>query len=183
VKEDIAVSVERLREELGPPSDLFAYPYGEHSAELRGIVAGLGLVGFGQQSGALWRGSDFAALPRFPMAGGYADMAQFAVKAASLPLPVVSAVPYGPVLPPGGAPPVLQLELGPGDYERETLACFGAGGVRIEASWKSAEGLTLEVAAREPLPAGRSKYTCTARHRSENRYYWYSHLWIKGSRP
>ena len=182
VKEDIGLSVKRLGEELGSSPALFAYPYGEYDTALREIVASLGLVGFGQQSGALWRGSDFTALPRFPMAGGYADMAQFAVKAASLPLPVVSAVPDDPVLPPGDSPPVLRLKLEPGDYERETLACYGAGGVKIDASWTGPEGLTLEVAAREPLPAGRSKYTCTARHRSENRYYWYSHLWIRGSR-
>jgi peptidoglycan/xylan/chitin deacetylase (PgdA/CDA1 family) len=182
VKEDIALSVERLREEFGSSPVLFAYPYGEYDTALRQIVADLGLVGFGQQSGALWRGSDFTALPRFPMAGGYADMAQFTVKAGSLPLPVASAVPDDPVLPQGDSPPVLQLKLEPGDYRRETLACYGAEGVRIETSWKDPEGLTLEVAAREPLPVGRSKYTCTARHRSENRYYWYSHLWIRGSR-
>jgi len=182
-KEDIARSVERLQEELGSPAALFAYPYGEYDTALREIVAGLGLVGFGQQSGAMWKGSDFTALPRFPMAGGYADMAQFEVKAGSLPLPVVSAVPDDPVLPPGDSPPVLRLVLEPGDYERETLACFDAGGERIEAVWTDPEGLVLDVAARGPLPVGRSKYTCTARHRSENRYFWYSHLWIRGSRP
>jgi len=176
VRGDIALSVTRLREETGVSPPLFAYPYGEYDTALKGIVTGLGLAGFAQQSGPLWKGSDFAALPRFPMAAGYADMAQFAVKAQSLPLPVVSALPDDPVLPPGEAPPVLRLTLEPGDYARNTLACFGAAGAGIRASW---EGLSLQITSPEPLPAGRSKYTCTARHLSEDRYFWYSHLWIR----
>jgi peptidoglycan/xylan/chitin deacetylase (PgdA/CDA1 family) len=176
VRGDIALSVTRLREETGISPPLFAYPYGEYDTALKRIVAGLGLAGFAQQSGPLWKGSDFAALPRFPMAAEYANLAQFAVKAQSLPLPVVSALPDDPVLLSGDSPPVLRLTLEPGDYARETLTCFGAAGAVIHASW---EGPSLQITSPEPLPAGRSKYTCTARHLSENRYYWYSHLWIR----
>jgi hypothetical protein len=46
--------------------------------------------------------------------------------------------------------------------------------------WEGPKEPTIRVSSPDPLPAGRSKYTCTARHRSENRYFWYSHLWIKG---
>ena len=178
VRGDIALSVTRLREETGVSPPLFAYPYGEYDSALKGIVKRLGLIGFAQQSGPLWKGSDFAALPRFPMAAEYANMPQFTVKAQSLPLPVVSALPDNPVLPPGESPPVLRLTLEHGDYARETLSCFGAGGAGIHASWEGAEGLSLRVASTKPLPTGRSKYTCTARHLSEDRYFWYSHLWI-----
>jgi peptidoglycan/xylan/chitin deacetylase (PgdA/CDA1 family) len=77
VRGDIELSVRRLREETGTSPPLFAYPYGEYSPVLKEIVNRLGLTGFGQQSGPLWKGSDFAVLPRFPMAAGYADMPQF----------------------------------------------------------------------------------------------------------
>jgi len=179
VREDIELSARRLREETGASPLLFAYPYGEYNPALKGIVNRLGLTGFAQQSGPLWKGSDFAALPRFPMAAGYADMPQFTVKAQSLPLPVTSADPDDPVLPPGEPAPVLRLTLAPGDYSRDTLRCFGAAGAGISSFWEGADGLSLRITSPEPLPPGRSKYTCTARHRSENRYFWYSHLWIK----
>jgi peptidoglycan/xylan/chitin deacetylase (PgdA/CDA1 family) len=179
VKEDIGLSIRRLKEELGSQSVLFAYPYGEYNAALKEIVLGLSLVGFGQQSGALWEGSDFAALPRFPMSAGYAGMAQFAEKVNSLPLPVLSATPEDPLLPPGISRPRLRLKLAPGEYLRSSLACYAGGQGQISAAWADSESLTVEVAAGEPLPPGRSRYTCTARHRSENRYYWYSHLWIR----
>jgi biofilm PGA synthesis lipoprotein PgaB len=179
VKEDIGLSIKRLREELGSLSPLFAYPYGEYNSALREIVLSLSLVGFGQQSGILWKGSDFAALPRFPMSMEYADMDQFAEKVNSLPLPVLSAVPEDPLLPPGISQPLLRLKLAPGQYLPSSLACYADGQGQIPAVWTDAEEPTVEVAAPDPLPPGRSRYTCTARHRSENRYYWYSHLWIR----
>lgn len=179
VEEDIALSTRRLREELDSHSGLFAYPYGEYDDALRKIVLGLSLAGFGQQSGALWEGSDFTALPRFPMSVAYADMAQFAEKVNSLPLPVLSAVPEDPLLPHGASRPTLLLKLGPGEYLKDSLACYADGQGQIPAAWRDDGEMTVEVAAPDPLPPGRSRYTCTARHRSEKRYFWYSHLWIR----
>ncbi len=184
VKEDIENSLARLREELGSRSRLFAYPYGEYSDALRKMVAEMDLVVFSQQSGPVWAGSDFAALPRFPMDSSYAEMKQFTVKVRSLPLPVLSADPDDPLLPPEVSLPRLRLSLAPGDYRRDDLACYADGQGRIEAVWKEMadrEGLLLEVKAREALPEGRSKYTCTAPSLAGDRYYWYSHLWIRPS--
>jgi peptidoglycan/xylan/chitin deacetylase (PgdA/CDA1 family) len=179
VKKDVEISLARLREELGSRSRLFAYPYGEYNAALRKMVEEMGLVVFSQQSGPIWTGSDFAALPRFPMASSYAGMEQFTVKVRSLPLPVLSADPDDPLLPPEVSLPRLRLSLAPGDYRMDDLACYADGQGRIEAEWTDREGLLLEVEAHGTLPAGRSKYTCTAPSRKGDRYYWYSHLWIR----
>lgn len=179
VKKDVEISLARLREELGSRSRLFAYPYGEYNAALRKMVEEMDLVAFSQQSGPIWKGSDFAALPRFPMASSYAGMEQFTVKVRSLPLPVLSADPDDPLLPPEVSLPRLRLSLAPGDYRRDDLACYADGQGRIEAEWTDREGLLLEVKARETLPEGRSKYTCTAPSLAGDRYYWYSYLWIR----
>jgi peptidoglycan/xylan/chitin deacetylase (PgdA/CDA1 family) len=179
VKKDVETSLARLREELGSRSRLFAYPYGEYNSALRKMMEGMGLVVFSQQSGPVWAGSDFAALPRFPMASSYADMEQFTVKVRSLPLPVRSADPDDPLLPPEVSLPRLRLTLAPGDYRRDSLACYADGQGRIRVEWTDREGLLLKVEAHRPLPAGRSKYTCTAPSLEGDRYYWYSHLWIR----
>ncbi len=179
VKRDIELSLERLRQEIGPVPELFAYPYGEYDTALRNIVGKAGLSAFGQQSGALWTGSDFLALPRFPMAAAYADMEQFVDKVRSCALPVIAAEPEDPVLPAGQERPVLRLSLATGEYRPETLACYAGGQGRIEVRRVDREALVFEVRASRPLPAGRSRYNCTARHRSENRYFWYSHPWIR----
>lgn len=179
VTKDIRTSFARLKDEIGVESRLFAYPYGEYNIALKDIVTGMGLVGFGQQSGAVWPGSDFGALPRFPMSAGYAAMKEFIIKVNCLPLPVVSAEPDDPELPGDMLKPVLHLEIADGDYEKETLACYLSGLGLLRLQWIDRDRGIVEVAPNAPLPEGRSRYNCTALHRDQSRYFWYSHLWIR----
>ncbi len=179
VTKDIKHSLKRLKEETGRTPGLFAYPYGEYNTDLKDIINGLGLTGLGQQSGAVWSGSDFGVLPRFPMAAHYADREQFITKVQSLPLPVKSSVPDEPVLPPGVSMPLLSLTLMPGSYDPDSLACYTGGQGKIHVTWPDRDAHMLEIRAKGPLPKGRSRYNCTARHKKENRYFWYSHLWIR----
>jgi peptidoglycan/xylan/chitin deacetylase (PgdA/CDA1 family) len=176
---DINTSLEILREELGSVSSLFAYPYGEYNTALKQIVRSLGLTGVGQHTGAIWKGDDFAVLPRFPMAADFADIGEFIVKVRSMPLPVISVEPREPVLPEGETKPVLRLTLEPGDYSRDSLACYAGGQGRINARWVDREKGIVEITPGKDLPRGRSRYNCTVRHKKENRYFWYSHLWIR----
>jgi peptidoglycan/xylan/chitin deacetylase (PgdA/CDA1 family) len=180
VTRDIRTSFERIEDEIGAGSRLFAYPYGEYNNELREIVRGLGLVGLGQHSGAVWANSDFLALPRFPMAAGYAEMDEFRTKVNSLPLPVVSAEPDDPELSEGVVKPVLKLKIGDGEYQKDSLACYVNGQRDIRLKWIDRDKGVVEVAANKPLPEGRSHYSCTAKHKTQPRYFWYSHLWIRG---
>ncbi|MCK4305951.1 MAG: polysaccharide deacetylase family protein [Candidatus Eisenbacteria sp.] len=178
VTRDIQLSMERLEQELGSVPNLFAYPYGEYNAELKRIVLDLDLVGLGQQSGAIWPGSDFGALPRFAMSVRYAGMEDFVPKVRSLPLPVLSAEPDDPFLQPGISKPVLRLQLAPGDYQEDRLACYASGQGAIEVRWIDREKRIVELVAVNSLPLGRSRYNITAPHTDGGRYYWYSHLWI-----
>lgn len=181
VSRDISTAMARIEAEVGVGSRLFAYPYGEYNQELKEIVLDLGLVGFGQQSGPVWAGSDFGALPRFAMAAGYAEMAEFRIKVHSLPLPVLAADPADPELPEGEQSPVLRLQIADGDYQRESLACFLSGQGRLQLQWLDRQQGLVEMVANQALPEGRSRYNCTARHSSQPRYYWYSHLWIRSA--
>ena len=176
---DIGTSLDILKEKLGSGSRLFVYPYGEYNIALKQIVRSMGLTGIGQHSGPIWQGSDFGALPRFPMAGGFADMDQFITKVRSVPLPVVSVEPNGPVLPDGVVEPVLRLTISPGDYLPGSLACYSGGQGRINVRWIDRDEGVVEIIPNKALSKGRSRYNCTARHKKENRYFWYSHLWIR----
>jgi len=124
IRKDIEVSLDRLEAELGERPELFAYPYGEYNSRLKEIVKEMGLVGFGQHSGPVWPGSDFAALPRFPVSGPYSELGSFITKLRSLPLPVVEASPENPELGSGDPPPV-HLDGDPA----EMLAPLAADGV------------------------------------------------------
>lgn len=177
VKREITDAQQRLKAETGQNPRLFAYPYGEYERQVRDVVEELGFFGIAQQSGALGPSSDLLAVPRFPMAAGYAEMEKFASRIRSRPLPVEVLSSDGTVLE-AGATPALQLRIGEGDFNAEGLACYGPGG-RLPLEWLDREGRKVSVQVEKKLSPGRSKVNCTAPSRSENGvYYWYSHLWL-----
>jgi len=179
VTSEILQSQQRIEKELGITSHLFAYPYGEYNLELKKILKNQKMVGLGQHSGAVWVGSDFGALPRFPMSGAYARMESFKIKIRSLPLPVIRADPESPMITNDNNPPKLRLKLGPGNFRLDSLSCFASGQGKIRGAWFDSKNRIYECVAHRPLPVGRSRYNCTARHLHSNRYFWYSRQWIR----
>ena len=178
VREDILRGQRRLEQELGGAPMLFAYPYGEYDTPLADLVAGLGYVAFGQQSGPAGLGADLRALPRFPMAERFADLAGFRTKAASLAFPVTELSPWDPLL---GSElrPRMVLGLGESTARLGQLSCFVSGQGQVPVSWLDRAARRFAVQAPAPLPVGRSRYNCTAPSAEGGRYYWFSHLWLR----
>ena len=173
---DIEGAQQRLRDELGVSRRFFVYPFGEYDKALLEIVEELGYIGFGQQSGPVGPFSDMRVLPRFPMGGDYTAMEGFRVKVNALPLPVLSIDPVDPLLPLETTRPELRINLGRAAYRPEQISCYVTGQGKGDVQLK---GTLLTVRARQPLPVARSRYNCTVRHLKENRYYWFSHPWIR----
>ena len=180
-------SSQRILAEIGREPDMVAYPYGEFDDSLLQMVEQLGWTGFGQQSGAAGRLGSMTALPRFPMAAGFASMTDFPVKAASLPLPVLAVTAADPVLKfgpesviVGAEAPVLRLTLAAGEYRPDQLAAFASGQGPALVRWVDRPGLVVEIRAGKDIPPGRSRYNVTAPSREGKRWYWYSYTWIAG---
>jgi len=184
VKTELQEAVQRLEKEIGRSPDLFAYPYGEWDDGLQEIVAELGWVAMGQQSGAMGSLSDMTALPRFPMADTFAEMKNFPVKVSCLPLPVIKSESAGPKLPAVVGVvqprPALRLTLGQGDFRAGQMAAYASGQGAAELTWIDRESGVVEIRAKEPLSKGRSRYNITAPAPDGRRYYWYSYTWIVG---
>jgi|TARA_Y100000310_G_scaffold310737_1_gene356272 peptidoglycan/xylan/chitin deacetylase (PgdA/CDA1 family) len=178
IRDEILAAEGRIKSETGTATKLFAYPYGEFNDELKRLVGELGYTGFGQHSGPVGPLSDQLALPRFPIAGIYSDMAGFAGKIKTLPLPVLrQSSAHDSLLPQQLTTPTLTIELAAGDYRTSQLACYASGQGRIKVDWLTES--TLTATAGEPLPVGRSRYNCTMPNRQGDRYYWYSQPWIR----
>lgn len=178
---EIDGATERLEAEVGDALiPAFAYPYGEYTAEVKAIVESAGLYGLGQQSGAVGPGSDFLALPRYPVATGLA-LDEFELRARSLALPVNVSGPERHIVDEGDNRPVLVLSLEPNtDVRVEELACYYAGQGRTPLEWRSDAMREFIVRPERPLGAGRSKVNCTAPSRaSAGVYYWYGYLWMR----
>lgn len=177
VRDNIVKANERISKELGTKPALFAYPYGEYTPRIQQVVSSLGLTGFGQQSGAVSRYSDFSALPRYPIAGNYAKPASFITKVNSRALPVVTAFPANPLLPQNVKRPQLTLKLDIEKNQRGRLNCFVNGSPEVSINWLDEK--TVQVTPEFDLPAGRSRTNCTMPSAHKGSFHWYSHNWIK----
>lgn len=180
VEADIQRAQGELHRRLGITPTLFAYPYGEYSAELQDLVGALGYFGIAQQSGAVGRDLDKLAVPRFPMAGRYADMDRFAIRVAARPLPVSNVTVTPRILQEGETVRHrFAFDLLPGDYRAGELACYGNDGTRLTFS-RQPNGEDTRIAV--PLPAwtaGRRKINCTApSSKARGVFYWYSQQWL-----
>lgn len=178
VRTEIVEAQQRLADELAKPPKLFAWPFGEFSPPGQEVLRELGFVGFGQQSGAFGRDSDFTALPRFPLATGFDALDSFALKVRSRPLPVRATEPRSGVLGPNVARPELRLTLGPGPYRPAGVRCF-AGGRPIEVDLEGTTPPVLRVRVDQPIGPGRTKYNCTAPASDSATWFWYSFVWMK----
>ena len=178
VRADIGKGQARLEAEIGKGVNrdpkLFAYPYGEFTDELVKLVDGLGYVAFGQQAGALAAPLDPRALPRFPIDEHYGDVASFALKAAALPMPFKSVLPWDPQIK-AENPPKLELELDTTVVPAAAVHCY-ENGPEMKLGWLDASKTRFTLQADKPMQAGRDRYNCTAY--VHGRYYWYSHMWL-----
>ena len=180
VIDDITKAQSILEQKVELPIRVFAYPYGEYSKSLKGIIRELGYTGLGQHSGVLNRASDFQAIARFPMATGFDEINDFAIKVAASNLPVSILSPVDGVLTNRQKVPELRLQLLQGDYKKSNFACYVTGQGRANVSWVNYEKGIVSIIANEDLKPGRTKYNCTAPSSSEkNVYYWFSFLWMK----
>lgn len=167
---NIAKAAKRLFAELGAAPEIFAYPYGEISAELRKAVEEAGFVAaFGQHSGALGHMTDRLALPRFPINEAYGDMERFRLVANTLPLPVREITPADLYLRSAAQnPPNLGFTVEGPVEDLQNLNCFAKNGepelTRLDNR--------IEMRLSAPLPAGRARINCTLRA-NDGRWRWF----------
>lgn len=182
VEDDIGAAAARLTAEVGAAAiPVLAYPYGEYDGALQSIAAKMGFVALGQHSGSIGPMSDFLALPRFPLATGYDELDELALRARTRPLPARIVGTERHVVGDAEERPVLRVSLPEeGEFRRAELACYATGQGRMTLRWLDAEHTQFEAVPERPLAAGRTKYNCTAPAVSEpGVYYWFSHLWMK----
>ena len=177
VKQNLLDTEAELLAKTGQDVKMLAYPYGEYNAALQQLLSELGYVGFGQQSGAAGPYSSLTALPRFPVAGAYANMASLQVKLQARNMPVISSFPTDPELRDGHWRPTLQVTLDMQDINPAQLLCYLPGQDAVKPEWTSND--SFQIQADKPLPAGRSRYNCTVPSKHGSGYYWFSQAWVR----
>ncbi|HSG90747.1 MAG TPA: polysaccharide deacetylase family protein [Pseudomonadales bacterium] len=178
---EIEVAQQRLVEQLGIDNRLFAYPYGEYDDRVRAWLARNDYLGIGQHSGAVWSGTDFTAVPRFPFSGDYAAMDELREKLETKALRVQNAAALpSPALATREARPELRLTVATQGIRADRIACYATGQGATETSVRDLGDGRVEVVARARMPvrAGRSRYNCTA-PRDDGGFAWFSQPWLR----
>jgi len=156
---EIVLASKRFESELGSIPRLFAYPYGETSAEITKMVEDQGFTAaFGQHSGVIGGMRDLFYLPRFAMNEKYGDLARFRLAVNALALPISDFTPTDPVV---GAdnPPAVGFTVAPGVGTLQRLNCFASheGRARLERLGP----VRFEVRFQKAFPKGRTRLNCT----------------------
>ncbi len=171
VWQNVEEAEKKLTAQTGESLKYLAYPFGEYNKTLADKLAKEGYTGFGQHSGGISSYSDFTALPRFPAAGRFANMAPLKVKIASLGMPVTHNDINNPERTARVIDETLSFTTNSDDVGLPRAACYYQG----ESLPVNINGKTLSYTLNTVLPVGRSRINCTAPSNSQNgRYYWFS---------
>ncbi|GAA6183905.1 polysaccharide deacetylase family protein [Aliiglaciecola sp. NS0011-25] len=173
--ENIEQAEQSIKHHAGFDLKYVAYPYGEYNQALSQALVKKGFIGFGQQSGAISKNSDFGALPRFPAAGIYANLETLKVKMNSLDMPIISKSRAEPQLSLSERTPSQTIKVKLDDMHTSQLSCY-FGGQPIDVKWQDN---SFTYAIEKPLPKGRSRVNCTAPSITySGKYYWFSQPWF-----
>ena len=172
-----------ILEHTGQSHRYLAYPYGEFDPAIKALLRELDFIGFAQNSGAIGPSSDFLALPRYPLAGSFADLESARVKFAALPFNVEVLAPESPVT--AMSSPAVTLQFSPaeaGEYDLANLACF-ANSQPIPMVWLDRDAGRVRLAPETSFSGRRWRYLCTAPDIGSRRFHWCSIQWINPAIP
>jgi hypothetical protein len=168
---------QELSERLGVRVPMFAYPYGEFSAELETMLEDRGWMGYGQHSGAIGAQSHSTRLPRFPMANAFGQLENLKTKLTSKAFPVdAKQLPDGVMK---ENPPTLSFTLPP-SMDPGRLNCFASGQGSVDFDEDNERNIT--VTAPSPFNSRRFRYNCTY-PAGDGTFYWMSQQWVDLSQP
>jgi len=74
---DIEISSQIFKKELGYVPEIFSYPFGEYSQNMKNYISKNFKIAFGQHSGVIDLNKDKYELPRFPINEKYGDLKRF----------------------------------------------------------------------------------------------------------
>ncbi len=179
-RSDLTRSQQAFQKNLGFQPKVYAYPYGEFTQGMKGVLKKEQfLAAAGQHSGVWSAYNDRYAIPRFPMTGTYGRMERFRSKVSMHALPVKQVQPNSTI--PKSDTPQLTLLLDTSSIQFKQVNCFidGQADLCTTKGVLTERGYKLQVNPKKPLEGRRTKYTITAPGRKGNQWHWYSKLWVQ----
>lgn len=161
----------RFQEELGGVPPLFAYPYGEYTAELQTAIEEEGFeAAFAQFSGPIGPSEHLFALPRFPVNERFGNEARFKLISRAKALPVTDLIPNHPLIEEDRNPPVFGFTVDQSVRGLSAMACYPS---HLGAAAELVHPIPnrVEVRFEKAFPKGRNRINCTL-PAGGGRWYW-----------
>ena len=163
IKFDLETSIEIFKKELGYSPEIFSYPFGEYSTNLKKIVQSLNFsFAFGQHSGVIDTTKDFLELPRFPINEKYGELKRFKSIIKTLPFPYRSITPKNRYLLNENNPPKIKIDFFENLIDIKNINCYSnEGNVWKKSDIKFISANEMLILLKEKFKSERGRINCS----------------------
>jgi len=163
IKADLKKSIEIFEKELGYSPEVFSYPFGEYSTNLKKIVSNLNFeFAFGQHSGVIDPTKDFLELPRFPINEKYGDLKRFQSILKTLPFPYKKITPENRYLADEENPPKVKVEFFQNQKNIKNINCYSnEGNIWRKSEIKFISETEILIMLKEKFKSERGRINCS----------------------
>ncbi len=163
VKSDIKTSIEIFKKKLGYSPEIFSYPFGEWSNELKKIIYDFDFkFAFGQHSGVIDPTKDFLELPRFPINEKYGEIKRFKSIIQTLPFPYETITPIERYLKDKDNPPNVKVKFFENLINIKNINCYSNEGNKWEKSnIQFINENEIKILLREKFTSERGRINCS----------------------
>ena len=160
---DIETSIDIFKKKLGYSPNVFSYPFGEYSTDLKKIISNLNFeFAFGQHSGVIDVTKDFLELPRFPINEKYGELERFKSILQTLPFPYEKITPENRYLQKNDNPPNVKIKFFPNLISIKNITCYSnEGNVWEKSNIKFLNENELLIILREKFKSERGRINCS----------------------
>ena len=163
IKTDLETSIEIFKKELGYSPEIFSYPFGDYSTDLKKIVENLNFkFAFGQHSGVIDPTKDFLELPRFPINEKYGEIKRFKSILQTLPFPYESITPKNRYINKDNNPPKVKIKFFDNLINVKNINCYSnEGNIWNKSNIKFLKNNEMMILLREKFKSERGRINCS----------------------
>ena len=173
IKSDLLTSIKIFKKELGYSPNIFSYPFGEYSTNLKKIVKDLNFdFAFGQHSGVIDETKDLIELPRFPINEKYGEIKRFKSIIKTLPFPYEKITPEERYIKAENNPPEIKIKFFKNLINVKNINCYSnEGNIWRKSDIKFINDNELKVFIREKFITERGRINCSLME-NDGRWRW-----------
>ena len=163
IKKDLKTSINLFKKKIGYSPEIFSYPFGEYSTNLKKIVKDLNFkFAFGQHSGVIDNTKNFLELPRFPINEKYGDLKRFKFVLNTLPFPYKNLQPENRYIKNTENPPKVKIQFFENLINIKNINCYSnEGNVWKKSNIKFLNQNEILILLKEKFISERGRINCS----------------------